>query len=201
MKKKTIALVMAMVMLFGIAVGGTIAWLTDKTAEVKNTFTVGNINITLDEKDVDDSTPNADRDIANVYQMIPGTTYEKDPTVTVVADSEDCYLFVKFEEENSPAEYLTYTSKLNAENGWTQGDGTDIPANVWYREVTKADTDTVFTLLAGNNDYANGCITVKDSVTNANMNDAAKAELVYTAYAIQKANFATAALAWAEVSK
>lgn len=199
MKKKTVALILALVMVFGAAVGGTIAWLTDTTAEVKNTFTVGKVAITLDETDVDDSTPNADRDIANEYQMIPGTTYEKDPTVTVTADSEDCYLFVKFEEKNSPATYLTYTSKLNADNGWTKLDGED---DVWYRVVNKADTTKTFTLLAGNDTYTNGCITVNaDTVTNANMADAAQAELVYTAYACQKANFATAALAWAEVGE
>ena len=53
MKKKTIALLMVVVMLFGVTVGGTIAWLTASTSKVENTFTVGNINIQLDETNVD----------------------------------------------------------------------------------------------------------------------------------------------------
>lgn len=198
MKKKTLALILALVMVFGAAVGGTIAYLTSTPAEVKNTFTVGKVGITLDEKDVDDSTEGAPRDIANEYQMIPGTTYEKDPTVTVKADSEDCYLFVKFEEKNEAAKYLTYISNLNSDNGWTKLTDED---DVWYRIVNKADSTKTFTLLDGNDTYANGCITVKDTVTNDNMEDAAKAELVYTAYAIQKAGFDNASDAWTELNK
>ena len=53
--KKKIALLMACVMAFGIAVGGTLAWLTDTTGEVKNTFTDSDINITLTETDTDSS--------------------------------------------------------------------------------------------------------------------------------------------------
>ncbi|MBQ8603508.1 MAG: hypothetical protein IJ410_01505 [Oscillospiraceae bacterium] len=53
MKKKSIALLMAVVMLFGVTVGATIAWLTSTTGTVTNTFTVGNIEITLDESLVD----------------------------------------------------------------------------------------------------------------------------------------------------
>lgn len=200
MKKKTLALLLALVLVFGAAVGGTIAYLTAKTDPVVNTFTVGKVAITLDEKDTDGSS-NGKRDTANAYQLIPGTTYEKDPTVTVKAGSEDCYLFVKFEEKNGVATYLNYTSKLKAPE-WTQGDGTNIPADVWYREVTKADTDTVFTLLAGNDTYTNGCITVNaNTVTNESMNTAKTAELVYTAYACQKSGFESdAAGAWAAVN-
>ena len=49
MKKKTLALVLALTLLVAGVVGGTLAWLTDQTAEVKNTFTVGDINIGLTE--------------------------------------------------------------------------------------------------------------------------------------------------------
>ncbi|MBQ5326849.1 MAG: hypothetical protein J6K80_06565, partial [Oscillospiraceae bacterium] len=102
--KKKIALLMAMVMLFGMTVAGTLAWLQAETDPVVNTFTVGNINITLDEADVDDTDEDGDvteRDKANEYKMIPGQTYTKDPIVTVKADSEDCYLFVKVIELNN----------------------------------------------------------------------------------------------------
>ena len=46
---KALALVLAVVLLVGAAIGGTVAWLTDKTGDVVNTFTVGNIDIELAE--------------------------------------------------------------------------------------------------------------------------------------------------------
>ena len=129
--------------------------------------------------------------------MIPGFSYAKDPVVTVKGDSVDCYLFVKFEEKGNPATYLTYTSTLTAANGWTQGDSTSIPSNVWYRKVTANAADQSWNLLADNT------IAVKDTVAKDNMADAAKAELVYTAYATQlyKSNGVefTAAEAWGNV--
>ena len=197
MKKRTLALILALVLVFGAAVGGTIAYLTDTTGPVTNTFTVGEVDITLTETFNTDTNNNQKND-AWQAQLIPGTTYTKDPIVTVTADSEDCWLFVKFEEIGSPKTYLTYTSNLTAANGWTQGDDTDIPSNVWYRAVDKAATDTSYQLLAGDNIYPTGCISVKDTVTNQNMNTAANAQLVYTAYACQSANMSVEA-AWAAV--
>ena len=83
MNKKIIATVGACALCVGLGVAGTLAWLTDKTESVTNTFTTSNINITLTET------------TGSNYQMIPGFTITKDPKVTVSAGSEDCYLFVK----------------------------------------------------------------------------------------------------------
>lgn len=104
MKKKSIALLMAAVMLFGIAVGGTIAWLTAETTKVENTFTFGDIDIVLDETDTDNSGTNVTtngRDKANAYNLIPGATEIKDPKVTISEDSEKCYVFVKINVSNN----------------------------------------------------------------------------------------------------
>ena len=97
MKKAKLLTTLAAVALIGaIGVGSTFAYLSSKTGTVVNTFTVGNVVITLDEKDTDNSTQNAERDQANAYtDMIPGSSYEKDPTVHVAANSENCYVFVK----------------------------------------------------------------------------------------------------------
>ena len=192
MKKRTLALILALVLVFGAAVGGTIAYLTDTTGPIANTFTVGNVDINLTETFNTDTNNDGEAD-AWKAQLIPGTTYAKDPVVTVTADSEDCWLFVKFEEKNDAATYLNYTSNLTLESGWTQGDGTNIPANVWYRAVAKDATVKSFHLLA------NDTVTIDSTaVTNDNMNDAANAELVYTAYACQKANM-SAIDAWTAV--
>lgn len=197
MKKKVLSIV-AVVLVLCCAIGGTLAWLTAKSDVVKNTFAPSDINITLTE------TPNTDTDNdgkADAWKadMIPGFSYAKDPVVTVKDGSVDCYLFVKFEENGNPATYLTYTSTLTTTNGWTQGDGTNIPSNVWYRVVKATDTTKTWNLLAGDT------IAVKDTVTKDNMATAANAELVYTAYATQlyKSNGVefSAAEAWTNASK
>lgn len=98
MKKRTIALLMAAVMLFGITVSGTIAWLQATSLEVKNTFTFGEIEIDINEtdnEDDDNSTKN------NAYDLIPGDVSKKDPKVTVVSGSEKCYVYVKVTEINN----------------------------------------------------------------------------------------------------
>lgn len=168
---------LALVLVMGVAVGGTIAWLTAETAPVVNTFTVGDINITLTE------TWNTDTDGDEVNdawsaQLIPGFTYKKDPVVTVKANSVDCYLFVKFEESEGLSDYLTYTSNLEG-NGWTQGREFDIPSNVWYRIVNTSDADQSWEMLANNQ------VSVSDTLTKDDMPESGDLSLTYTAYACQ----------------
>lgn len=175
MKKKTLALVLALTLLVAGVVGGTLAWLTDQTAEVKNTFTVGDINIGLTETTTD-------------YKMVPGNTIAKDPTVTVKANSEACWLFVKVTESANLDDFITYAIAT----GWTE-----LEAGVYYREVPASAADQTFFVLAGD------AVTVKSDVTRA-MLETAKTDaptLTFKAYAIQKDHFATADAAWAEVSK
>lgn len=177
MKKKTLALVLALTLLVAGVVGGTLAWLTDQTAEVKNTFTVGDINIGLTETTAD-------------YKMVPGNTIAKNPTVTVKADSEACWLFVKVTESTDLKNFITYAIA----EGWTALPGVD---GVYYREVPASAADQTFSVLAGD------AVTVKSDVTRT-MLETAKTDaptLTFKAYAIQKDHFATADAAWAEVSK
>lgn len=177
MKKKTLALVLALTLLVAGVVGGTLAWLTDQTAEVKNTFTVGDINIGLTETTAD-------------YKMVPGNTIAKDPTVTVKANSEACWLFVKVTESTDLKDFITYAIA----EGWTALPGVD---GVYYREVPASVADQTFSVLAGD------AVTVKSDVTRT-MLETAKTDaptLTFKAYAIQKDHFATADAAWAEVSK
>ena len=189
--KKKLMTVLALVLVIAMSVAGTIAFLTDTTDPITNTFTVGKVDITLTETFNTDTNGDQKND-AWKAQLIPGTTYTKDPVVTVTADSEDCWLFVKFEEKNGAATYLNYTSNLTAANGWTQGDDENIPSNVWYRAVAKDAAVKSFHLLL------NDTVAIdSDAVTNENMNTAANAQLVYTAYACQSANM-TVEAAWAQ---
>lgn len=94
--KKKILLVGAMMVLVALAaVGVTMAYLTS-TDEATNTFTVGNVAITLNEAKVDDDGQaiegeGAERVKANSYKLMPGLTYDKDPMVTVTS-TDDCYV-------------------------------------------------------------------------------------------------------------
>lgn len=98
MKKKIVALCLC-VALAVVAIGGaTLAYFTD-TDEAKNTFTVGNVEIKLDETDIDN--PQGDRVQENSYKLIPGVSYVKDPMVTVLQGSEDCYVRLKVTFNNA----------------------------------------------------------------------------------------------------
>lgn len=82
---KSIALLLALALLAGGAVGGTLAWLLDSTDKIENTFSPSSIDVTLSET-------------TQAYKMVPGWTIAKDPKVQISADSEDCYLFIKVEK-------------------------------------------------------------------------------------------------------
>ena len=95
MKKfKALLVVACALLLVAASVFGTMAYLTS-TDEVKNTFTVGKVNITLDEAKVNTDgtlvTP-AERVKENSYKLLPGHTYTKDPVLTVKGGSEDAYV-------------------------------------------------------------------------------------------------------------
>ena len=94
--KKVISMILALVLVATMSVAGTVAYLTSKD-EVKNTFTVGKLAITLDETDVDvNGVKDGDTRVkANDYKLMPGHKYVKDPIVHVKADSEACYVFLK----------------------------------------------------------------------------------------------------------
>lgn len=97
-KSKALLLTLCAVLLIAASVLGTMAYLTS-SAEVKNTFTVGKVEIKLDETDV--TSPAGPRVQANSYKLMPGTTYTKDPTVTVKAGSEESYVRMKVTFNNA----------------------------------------------------------------------------------------------------
>lgn len=180
MKKRSLALLLALVLAIGVAAGGTIAWLVAKTDSVVNTFTYGDINITLTET------------TGSSYKIIPGVDITKDPKVTVKANSEACWLFVKVAEENWPTfaeadgtPKVTYTIA----DGWTE---LTAGSGVYYRAVAATTTaDVDFYVLKDNK------ITVSENLTKAEVNGIkTQPTLTFTAYAVQKDGIATAAAAW-----
>lgn len=170
---KTFAILLAVVLIIGCMAGGTIAWLIDSKT-VTNTFTYGDININLTE------TPNRE------YKIIPGVTIPKDPTVTVEAPSEACWLFVEVTEsdafKNAKVDYTVI-------NEWKEVPNVD---NVYYREVPATSVDTSFGILNGN------VVTVKDTLTKSEVATLKEQSttLTFTAYAVQKEGINDVATAW-----
>ena len=168
MKKKGLALVLALTLLVVSAVAGTLAWLTAKSDTVVNTFTTSGIDVELTETNEE-------------YKMIPGYSIHKDPKATVLAGSEECYLFVELVKSANFDNYLEYTMA----DGWTQltqdKDGNPITGLVYYRKVLTANIGTAYSVLA------NDQVTVKGTVTKDMMTAAqtTKPTLTITAYASQ----------------
>lgn len=103
---KALLLTLCAALLVAASVFGTLAYLTS-TDEVVNTFTVGKVELKLDEAAVKEDGTYADaekghdaRVDGNDYHLLPGHTYIKDPTVTVIKDSEDAYVRMIVEVKN-----------------------------------------------------------------------------------------------------
>lgn len=176
---KPMLIAMAVVLLLGCVTGGTLAWLTSTTGPVTNTFTTSDIDITLEETGATDNKAS--------FKMIPGWTITKDPKVTVVEGSEDCWLFVKVEKSANFDSFMEY----DMAEGWTQlqdASNNDVPG-VFYRQITSTGMGTPIPVLK------NDQVTVKDTVKKADMNGLTQIvgdetvtkypTLTFTAYASQ----------------
>jgi len=107
--KKIMMFAVCAVLLVCISVGATLAYLTD-TEAVTNTFTVGQVDISLAETPLPGGS-----DKGNSYHLIPGQSYTKDPTITVNTGSEDCYVVAKV--------VVTGAANLDQLIGYTESDG------------------------------------------------------------------------------
>lgn len=184
--KRSIALVVAIALMVGCAIGGTMAWLTTSTGSVVNTFTVGDINITLTESDVSGGEKN--------YNFVPGDTLTKDPKVTVAANSEACYVFIKAVEANNSItvggtgeKAIEWTVDTST---WTQVPG---QTDYWYTTKAKNAAAQEIAILTANTVTVNKNIT-KDMVGGLTTK---KPTLTFTAAAVQSTNMADVNAAWA----
>ena len=178
--KKGLLLALCAVLLVGATIAGTVAYLTSVTTEVKNTFTAGNVTITLDEAPVDQygQVVEGDRVTENKYKLIPGHTYAKDPTIHVGADSEDCWVFAKLENGLG----ANVTIKINS--GWTSVATTD--GNVVYAYNTKMTAGQSTAPLFSEFTFAG----------TADPEACKDASIVIIGYAVQADGFATPEAAW-----
>ncbi|HPX93367.1 MAG TPA: SipW-dependent-type signal peptide-containing protein [Bacillota bacterium] len=95
MKKKSLVIAVALVAILAIGLVVTIAYFTDKK-DVTNTFTVGNLKIDLTEPNFPEAPP----------KLLPGTEIPKDPTVKLLAGSEDAYVFMQLKPEGRIMDFL-----------------------------------------------------------------------------------------------
>lgn len=209
MKKKLLIMSVAMVLVCAFAVGMTIAYLTS-TDRVVNTFTVGNVQIKLDEAKVDAygepvGSP-APRVKDNTYKLIPGHTYTKDPTVTVLSGSESSYIkmTVTFTEAAAldaifapnGADLTEIFNGYNPANWIYKGNTENTRNNTrtyefWYKETVAAPDGNVPL------DALFDSITVPGAITNTQLGTIADMTITVNAYAIQADGFDNEDDAWA----
>lgn len=201
-KTKTKALLMSLcaVLLVAASVLGTMAYLTD-SKDVKNTFTVGNVSIDLDEAKVNtdgkaiDKKGNVVTDLAkaervaeNSYKLLPGHTYTKDPIIHVDASSEDCYLFVKVDNQIAAIEANgnTTVAAQMAAKGWKAVDGVD---KVYVYVGTAAGAASPMAVTAGDNVTVFEQLVIAGTVNGDTLKAYENKTITVTAYAVQKDGF------------
>ena len=207
-RSKALLLTLCAVLLVAASVLGTVAYLTSSD-EVVNTFSVGSVAIKLDEAQANpDGTlvPNVDRVKANSYKLLPGHTYSKDPTVTVLSGSESSYIkmTVTFSKAAAldaifapgGADLTSIFGGYNDANWIAKGNTKDASADTrtyefWYKEAVGApDGDVVLDALFDS-------ITVPGTVTGEQLKTIEGMTITVNAYAIQADGFADAGAAWA----
>ena len=183
--KKILVLACCAVLLVCISVGATFAYLTS-TKTVTNTFTSGSVDITLDETDVDKYgvLDGQTRVTANDYTLLPGHEYTKDPTIHIEMGSEECYLFVKIDDQIAAIQDTKTVAEQMAEIGWKLVTG---ETNIyWYK-------DSVDAREAAKDVKVFNTFKIKGDADVAEYNGK---KIIVQAYAIQKDTFANAEAAW-----
>lgn len=215
-KTKVVLLALCMAALIVVSVLGTMAYLTSQDTVV-NTFTVGKVAITLDEAPVgpDGKATDGARVKQNAYKLMPGHEYDKDPTVTVLANSEESYVRMlvtaTFDKELDSGKIATDLDDIftGYNSAWVQN-----KKNVEVKTVTNADdnTESRYTVITYEYRYTTGTvpattadtklpalftgIKIPDTWTNADLAALGGIKIEIVAEAIQADGFANAEAAW-----
>ncbi len=214
--RRIVMLLACAVLLVSLSVGATLAYLTSTTGTVKNTFTVGSVNIKLDEAKVDEyGKPEGSTrtTTGNAYKLLPGHTYTKDPTVTVESGSEKCYVRIQvtvdqldslkaaFPQTIYPTYYAGDVFLLqNLVNGWDNktwlfNSFSGSTYEFWYKDVVDAGEAEVKL------DALFDSITIPGEVSEKQLAHMDKVDINIVAHAIQADGFNAAADAWAQWGK
>ena len=144
MTKKKIGLLVTAVALVGaVAVGGTLAWFTDK-ADVENKMQLNHVDVTVSEPEYNPS---------DVQDLVPGDKFVKDPTITVTEGSADVYVRVKAPnvvlpelEKSFPllGTDPSFEAKLNDAANWVEKTAEDGTVYYYYTKSLKAGDSLAF---------------------------------------------------------
>ena len=153
MKKQILAVSAALVLS-----AGTLAYFTDRTEAKTNTFTVGKVNIELNEAEEanwglnDDGTPKT--------VLMPGQTYAKTPVITVEQDSQDAYIFATITLDHA-GDFITAVRNLR--------NNPEEAAAVIGEGVDTSDVEALFMALLPK--FVGGFNTNNWEIVNAKMED------------------------------
>ncbi len=136
MNKKSLLMMMVTICLIAVVgVGATLAYLTDSTETLTNTFTLGKTDIEIDEPEWEEP-----------EDIVPGQEIAKDPTVTVKAKSVDSYVFMSVSGIDAMEAAGFEVGEFNA--AWVKADDTEGKDGIYvYSDangpavVAKADED------------------------------------------------------------
>lgn len=217
-RSKALLLTLCAVLLVAASVLGTMAYLTS-TGEVKNTFTVGQVKITLDEAKVDVNGKALKGDAAervtnNSYKLLPGHSYDKDPTIHVDPSSEDCFIRAKV-TINHANEWQALVTKYAGGNLTNIITGFD--ENIWWvsQPVATGNDTITYTFVYKNENHTEELskriwtksdstdlvlfkeIKMPGGLTNEEIAEVANTEITVIAEAIQADGFTSEADAWA----
>lgn len=176
-KNLLITLAVLAVLCCGI-VSPTFSWLMASSERVVNTFAGGAISIILDEAKVDGNGKKTDepRVTENSYKFVAGAVFDKDPTVTVLKGSEECYVFL-YVENPLPVELFS----VNYSDNWIKlGENGNSSLYVYCQTVNALDNDVALEPIFTQ-------ISVSNNLTSQNIQELGEQKITVQAYAVQYA--------------
>lgn len=202
---KLIVAILAVAVLATVAISGTVAWLTDSTSTVVNTFTVGDIDIELKEHEYVPESNTLNNNLVDKnenYKVIPGGTSPKDPMVTVNKGSEKCYVYALV--KNNLVVNGNCVATLAVNSSWspvasiTKSDGTT-ETLYKYSQIVDALAESKTLPAIFNSVTYDG-----EAITKENISQLTSKTIEITAYAHQSENTTSgvadsAAVAWSDI--
>jgi len=198
---KGLVLVLALALIVGAAIGGTIAWLSAQTDAVVNTMAVAELfkepesQFTLwEHKAVDDDEDgqyelSTEKVKANSYVILPGVDIPKDPTVDVVELKANAYLYIKVEDNLAAG--MSYS--IDSAN-WEPLTGYN---GIWVYKGEKATNHVIQASVDNKLNFTATILTDNEIVVSRDYNATANSNITFTAYMAQATgNGTNAAQAW-----
>ena len=182
--QKAIIVSLLLAVIAAMTISPTLSWLSDTSDSVVNTFAGGAISIKLDEALVDTNGKtvegdNAQRVLENSYKYIPGAVLDKDPTVTVLKGSEECYVFMCVDNELNDLFTINYDT-----TSWLKVASNGNKTVYIYKSSINAlmtDNDVVLNPIFTTR-------TVSQDLTSQDVEEIGQKTVTATAYAVQAAN-------------